>query len=232
MIPAILLRGPFRYPRDPFPRDPSADEARRELSKQIYQERRPSPVVQVFDWLDRRINEVLDRASNASPGGNIGLLILVLLFVGVVVAVLLWFGPLSRSTRRRREATEVTPTESRDEHRSRADAFAAAGRYAEAVRERLRAIIRGLADHGVIEDRPGRTAAEVAVEAGQALPSVEADLLEAATVFAEIWYGGHQATAEHDGRMREIDDRVAAARPGDKADSAAEPAWAAPGSEW
>jgi hypothetical protein len=46
-----------------------------------------------------------------------------------------------------------------------ADQLAAAGRYAEAVRERLRAIVRELIDREVIEHRPGWTVTELAAAA-------------------------------------------------------------------
>ena len=79
------------------------------------------------------------------------------------------------------------------EHRRRADGFAGEGRFAEAVRERMRAIVRELETRGVLEPRPGRTADEVAREAGALVPAVAPDLRTAATVFDEVWYGGRPA---------------------------------------
>src|SRR5262249_29041337 len=51
---------------------------------------------------------------------------------------------------------------------SLADRLAAEGRFAEALRERLRAIVRDLVDHGVIEHRPGWTITELAATASRA----------------------------------------------------------------
>ena len=45
---------------------------------------------------------------------------------------------------------------------SLADRLAAEGRYAEAIRERLRGIVRELVDAGAIENRPGLTVTELA----------------------------------------------------------------------
>ena len=94
------------------------------------------------------------------------------------------------------------------EHRRRADGYAAEGRFAEAVRERMRAIVRELETRGVLEPRPGRTADEVAREAGAAVRAVAPDLRTAATVFDEVWYGGRTATAQADALLRQADQRV------------------------
>ena len=83
-----------------------------------------------------------------------------------------------------------------------ADRLAAEGRYAEAVRERLRAIVRGLADRRAVEILPGMTVTEVAHAAAAVAPAVESPLRGAAGVFSDIWYGQLPATAEHDTLMR------------------------------
>lgn len=85
---------------------------------------------------------------------------------------------------------------------SLADQYAAQGRYAEAVRERLRAIVRELVDAGVVENRPGWTVTELARAAGAARPSVRPPLDAASLVFSDIWYGLRPAYARHDERMR------------------------------
>lgn len=84
-----------------------------------------------------------------------------------------------------------------------ADRLAAEGRYAEAVRERLRAIVRGLADRRAVEILPGMTVTEVAHAAAAVAPAVESPLRGAAGVFSDIWYGQQPATAEHDILMRQ-----------------------------
>jgi hypothetical protein len=88
-----------------------------------------------------------------------------------------------------------------------------AGRHAEAIRERLRAIIRDLEERAILEPRVGRTADEVAAEAGAALPDVAADLARAARIFDEVWYGRRPATAEMAADLEHIDGRVQRARP-------------------
>jgi len=87
---------------------------------------------------------------------------------------------------------------------SRADRFAAQGRFAEAVRERLRALVRLLVDRRVIEHHPGWTVTELAAEAGRAAPAAGQPLGAAGTVFSDIWYGQKPATAEDDATMRSL----------------------------
>ena len=83
-----------------------------------------------------------------------------------------------------------------------ADQLAAAGRYAEAVRERLRAIVRDLIERAVIPHTPGWTVTELAAAAGRARPALSPPLRGAADVFSEIWYGLRPATLDDDIAMR------------------------------
>lgn len=85
---------------------------------------------------------------------------------------------------------------------SLADQLAAERRYAEAIRERLRAIVRDLVDHGVVGNSPGWTVTELARAAADARPAVRAPVDEAGTIFSDIWYGMSPATLGHDDRMR------------------------------
>jgi hypothetical protein len=99
--------------------------------------------------------------------------------------------------------TEGLPDLPAEAFMSLADRLAAEGRFAEAVRERLRAIVRELVDAGVVENRPGWTITELASAAGRARPPVRAPLDGASRLFSDIWYGLRPAGAEHDARMRE-----------------------------
>jgi hypothetical protein len=85
---------------------------------------------------------------------------------------------------------------------SLADLLAADGRYAEAVRERLRSMVRGLVDRQVIDNSPGWTVTELAAAASAARPEVGAPLTAACRTFSDLWYGMSPALREHDERMR------------------------------
>ena len=91
--------------------------------------------------------------------------------------------------------------------------FAASQQWAEAVRERLRAISRDLEERVLVDRRPGRTAYELATEGGAALPGSAPLLREAADRFVAIWYGSSRASAEDYQRLTAIDNAVGNDRP-------------------
>jgi hypothetical protein len=94
---------------------------------------------------------------------------------------------------------------------SLADRLAAEGRYAEAIRERLRGVVRELVDRGVIAHRPGWTVTELARAAATVRPTVDRPLSAAVSIFSDIWYGQRPATAEHDERMKALTTQVTGA---------------------
>jgi hypothetical protein len=84
-----------------------------------------------------------------------------------------------------------------------ADRLAAEGRFAEAVRERLRGMVRELIERGVLEHRPGWTVTELAAVAANRRPQVAEPLNAAGQIFSDIWYGDRPAGAEQYHRMRD-----------------------------
>jgi hypothetical protein len=192
-------------------RDQAARLADEELAKQVYREAGPSLVERFVRWLLERASSLLDHVAGASPGGYAGLVTVALLVVVAVVAVRLKVGPLARGAARDASLFTGRPRTAA-EHRAQADAFAASGAWAEAVRARLRAVVRGLEERAVLDERPGRTADEAAADAGAALPSCAGDLRQAARLFDEIWYGGRPATRESDATLRALDEKVRATR--------------------
>ncbi|MFV2012041.1 MULTISPECIES: DUF4129 domain-containing protein [unclassified Micromonospora] len=144
-----------------------------------------------------------------------------------------WLAALDpRRWRRRRAAaadgrpggSPVPPPRSTDVPAALADRYADQGRYAEAIRERLRAMVVEIADHGVLTDRPSWTVTELADVAGRAEPAAHPVLTEAGGIFSDVWYGEQPALPGHDRRMRELagqlrhaldqDRRPAGQRPG------------------
>lgn len=203
-----------RLPLAP-PLDPSRDEARRwvwdELSDPAYAQQQPG-------WTERALLWLWDQLNNlqvpGGPGGTSGLVLLVVLLVLVVLVVWLRAGPLRGSAAGpARRAVLGDEVRTAQEHRALADAAAAQGRWAEAVRERFRAVVRSLEERGLVDELPGRTAQEVARDASAALPQVAVELHDAASLFDDVTYGSRVATADHDGRVRLLDERVTAARP-------------------
>jgi hypothetical protein len=193
-------------------RDAARARARAELARPEYAEQGPSLTQRVIDAVIGFFRDLLDAAGQASPGGYLGLLVLVALIVLAVVAIRLKVGPLARE-RGAEGALFVGRIRSAAEHRAAAEEHAAAGRWDEALRERLRAVIRGLEERGLIDARPGRTADEAARDGGVALPSCAAGLQAAARSFDEVWYGERPGTRERYEAVAALDADVARARP-------------------
>jgi hypothetical protein len=196
----------------PLPSPGAAREAAlHELSKAAYDRAKPSLASRAVTYLFDKLNELLSKAAGSVPGGRAGLLLLVLLVVGIGFLVVYRLRPSLRDPSAGElfgDGAVLTP----DEHRSRAEQAAARGDFADAVRERLRGIVRELEQRGVLDPRPGRTADEVALEAGAAVPTIAEPLSEAATVFDEVWYGGRIADATSYASLIEVDRFVTAAR--------------------
>ena len=89
-----------------------------------------------------------------------------------------------------------------------ADQLAAEGRFAEAIRQRLRDTIRDLVAAGVVTPQPGSTAAELAAAAAAQRPRVSPPLDDATALFSEVWYGDRPAGRDHDDHMRALTDEV------------------------
>jgi len=198
------------------PVDVGRTEARRqaqdELARHIYHADDPSLVQRALLWAGRGVGHLLDRAAGATSGGYGGLLVLLVLLVVVVVVVRLRVGPVARRAPSEQPLFAST-VRSADEHRRAAEAHAAAGRWAEAVREALRAVVRDLEQRALVESRPGRTADEAAADAGRALPAHADALRDAARAFDDVWYGQHPAVADTYRRIRDLDERVRRASP-------------------
>ncbi|WP_395104525.1 DUF4129 domain-containing protein [Actinomadura sp. SCN-SB] len=201
---------------DPIGRDEARELARRELEKPIYHRDEPSwlerLLERVVDWLNELFGRRLVPDGQGAGGGWLSLLI-ILLLVAVAIALIAWLMRGRLNTRSRQEALlDEEPTTAKD-HRAAAEEFAAAGDWPNAIRERLRALARDLEERAVLAPRPGRTADELAAEAGEALPALAGDLREGVRIFDDVWYGDRPGSADAYARVRDLDDKVRAARP-------------------
>ncbi|NHC43734.1 DUF4129 domain-containing protein [Motilibacter aurantiacus] len=221
------LRAVLEVPVTPD-RETARELARDELARREYSENEPGLVSRAIAWGFDRVAELLDRASGPGGGSVLAIVLLVLLVVAVGVAVRWRVGPLARTVRAEPLLREQGVTA--QDYRAEADRLAAAGQWQPAVRARLRAIIRGLEERGLLDPRPGRTAHEAAYEAGQLLPGQADTLRRGADVFAGIAYGGGQADQQAHDLLRKVDDDVRAARPTVAAPPSAA-RWALPGAD-
>ncbi|MCW2544873.1 MAG: hypothetical protein JWM40_2425 [Frankiales bacterium] len=191
-------------------RGDAQDAARRELEKRAYDEAKPPLTYRVIMWVVDKIQELLGKAAGV-PGGRLGVLLIVLV-VGLLVAVVV---VRVRPSLRNPHTDELFGTghvRTAAEHRSLAESAVARGDFAEAVRERLRAVVRQLEERGVLDPRPGRTAIEISTETARTLPALADPLRRAATTFEQIWYGGRTADASDYAVLVGVDDAVGAAR--------------------
>lgn len=196
------------------------DEARRaaadELAKPGYAHARPSLSRRALDWFGHEVRDLWDKAFGGSGGGGgngwIALLVVSGLLVAAVVVIRLRYGPVRRRISAERALFDEDAALDAAGYRRVAEEHAAGGRWAEAVRARLRAVITALEERAVLDPRPGRTADVAAREAGVVLPAQAAALAEAARVFDDIWYGEAAAGPEDYRRLVAVDEAVAGAR--------------------
>jgi len=209
VVPA-LLRGD--EPPVTIPRDPAREAARRELSKRMYHENDPSMLQRAlnafWDWVDR----LFSAASSATPGGTLGLLVVVLAVLAVIGALWWRLGTPHRTPTSSPALFDDRPR-SAAEHRAAAEAHAAQGHWNQAVQERMRAVVRSLEERALLDARPGRTADEAASEAGRTLPAHADRLRAAARDFDDVTYGGRAAGEGTYRRLAALDDDLERTKP-------------------
>ncbi len=209
LLPALLL--PARL-AEPLTRDSARHAARRELSRREYADAQPPLLLRALGRALRFLGDLFDGVAVRLGSGGVARVLLLAVLAAAVAAVLIRLGPLGGRAARRPAVFDGGRARTAAEHRAAAQELAAQGRFAEAVRERLRAVVRELEARGVLDARPGRTAGEVARDAGAAVPPLAADLGRAAGLFDEVWYGGRGAREDTYAVLVEVDDRVRSMR--------------------
>src|SRR5262249_47409296 len=94
------------------------------------------------------------------------------------------------------------------EHRATAEQFAAAGNWSAAIRHRLRAVARQLEEGAVLDPVSGRTASELARDAGRAIPNLATQLARAAEAFNDVTYGERPGTEAGYRMVADLDDHL------------------------
>ncbi|HEY7146682.1 MAG TPA: DUF4129 domain-containing protein [Streptosporangiaceae bacterium] len=182
--------------------------ARAELAKLKYHQQEPI-TQRVIDAVLRFLN----RLGSATPGGWWTLAALGTVLVLAAAGVVAYLGPVRGAGRAGRGPLVTgTPLTARD-YREQAGRLAAGGQFAAAIIECMRAIAAELDERGLLTRLPGRTAAELAAEAGRLLPGLARELTEAARLFGDVRYGGRPGTEAGYQRLRELDASVRASAP-------------------
>ncbi|MEZ0363692.1 DUF4129 domain-containing protein [Mycobacterium sp. pUA109] len=187
-------------------RDAAHQAAQRELSKPIYP--KDSPSQRFIDGIERMLRHLAAHGSTV-PGGWFTLSVLL---IGLIAAAVVTIRIARRTLRTNRggDYRLFGPAElGAAEHRATAEGCAAVADWAGAIRHRLRAVARQLEEDGVLTAVPGRTANELARDAGDALPQLAAELGSAAAAFNDVSYGelpgtpaGYRVVADLDDHLR------------------------------
>ncbi|MFD8703473.1 DUF4129 domain-containing protein [Kitasatospora sp. NPDC059648] len=195
------------------PRDPARDAARDELLNAEYHKNDPTVLERVVDWIWDHIDRAMGSISGDGTDGTTGLVLF--LVVAAVIGAALWWrlGAPKRAARTVLGVYGSDGPRSAGHYRADAAGHAAAGRWSEAVREQMRALVRALEERTLLDARPGRTADEAAAEAGRALPEHAAALAAAARTFDDVAYGERTADQAAYQLLLDLDRTLESARP-------------------
>lgn len=195
------------------PVEPDAAQARGWLREELLDpayHRQESLLQRALSW----ILEQLDSMPSLGLSNRAALLVVVGVVAVVLVVALRVAGPVRAGARRRRAGVlHADDRRTSAQLRAAAETAAAAQRWSTAVADRYRAVVRGLEERDLLDERPGRTAHEAARLAGAALPAHAELLTQGGDLFDDVVYGGRPATPADDAAMRRLDDAVRAARP-------------------
>ena len=201
-------------------RDAAHQAAQSELNKPIYA--KASAGEQFANWVNELIYRLLQKTASIPGGWLTATVLFILLAIAVVAAI-----HIARRTMRTNrggdyllfEAAQLTAAQ----HRATAQSYAAEGNWAAAIRHRLRAVARQLEETGILNPAPGRTANELARDAGEALPHLAGELSQAATAFNDVTYGEQPGTEGAYQMIADLDDHLRSRSPA-AASAAGQPA--------
>lgn len=186
-------------------RDDARDAAQNELGKPIYP--KTSLTERLSGWLDELLYRIMVEGSSV-PGGWFTITVLVvLLIVAIAVAIRLAMRTM-RTNRGGGSALFGSQELSAAQHRSAAELSAAHGDWAAAIRHRLRAVARQLEETAVLNPVPGRTATELARDAGAAFHGLAGELRRAAEAFNDVTYGERPGTEVGYRLIADLDDHL------------------------
>jgi hypothetical protein len=186
----------------------------RELADQILAQPRfdrpPESIPdQILGWIADQVGKVF--ASLAGGGG--GTVVVWVLIVGVLagtVHLLVRHGrvTLPPLTAPDQPTVMVELTRSAAEWRAEAERHEEAGRWAEGLRGRHRALVADLVRAGAIPEQPGRTAGEHVRDVAASRPDAAPAMAAATELFEAAWYGGASTGAAEAERFQALADTV------------------------
>jgi hypothetical protein len=207
-VPALLTGA------DSPPLDPGSAQAREwllsELSKGRYHTQ-PSLLERITDWLASLFNGGSGTGPALPSVAVWVVLALLLVLVGVVLARVMRREAHTRPDRA--DAVLEEPGMTAAAYRRRAQEALAREDWDATLLDSYRAIAAASVERTILDDLPGRTADEVALELAPVFPPESGALRAAAVAFDKVRYG-HLAAGEPEARdVAALEDRVARMRP-------------------
>jgi hypothetical protein len=197
----------------PSAHDPGAvrDLADRILAEARYDRPPESIPDRIMSWLGDQLAKAFG-ALVSGGGGTVLAWVILLVALGGVVYLLVRYGRVSIPSLATDDEPEamVELTRSAKEWRADADRLEAAGRWAEGLRCRHRALVADLVRRGAIPEQAGRTAGEYVRDVARTLPDATPPMTAATDLFEAAWYGGADTGPDESLRFVELDARVLA----------------------
>lgn len=183
-----------------------------ELSNPAYRDADLTLLERIGRAINRFLSNLFDTAIDFN---NPWLIIVFALVVAAIVGFFVW-----RANRGTGDAfspalfdrSELDGLENPEEYRKRAAQAAQRGDWNLAVVETVRASMAHLAHTRTVDLTASATAHELALAAGEKLPELSADLIEASDLFDAVSFGQFEATEDHYTYVSDIDSRVRSAR--------------------
>lgn len=189
----------------------SADQVRgavgEVLARPEFQRARPNAVARAQAWVAAKIERLLLGLSGGGRGAVVVGVIALLGLLALAASTLRFArGVTSDGGRSRRSGP--APIRTAAQWREEAETHERHGQWRSAVRCRYRAMVAELAEAGLVEEVPGRTAGEYRIEIAGTLPEASVALAGATELFENAWYG-HRPTEEREAAdFRQLADQV------------------------
>lgn len=188
---------------------PARSWVEQELSRREYHQ---SLVEQLLGWLQELWERLQGSALDASPLST-GAAVLALAVVAVLAGLLVSRARREPSRQVSRDGVLGPGTVSAERHREAALAALAGGSFGEAVVEAFRAVAARAVERGLLQERPGLTAHELAEALAPVFPVHAPALRGAATRFDLVFYGGEQSSEADARTVLDLDEALRRTRP-------------------
>lgn len=202
---AALLAGRLEPPLDP-----SGDEARRLLRRELADPKYydANLLERLTDWLERLVDDLINGASASGP---LSTLLAIFVALALVAAISLIVSRARRTARAERRPAPALTDEviTASELRARAEAALDAGDASAALVDAFRAMAVRQVERQRIDDVPQATAHELARALAVEFPAHVGAVHHGADLFDQTLYGDRRATREQALELLALDDALA-----------------------